>query len=87
MLLIQEYINPFLILSNVIKKSNRITSNAITEGIINITPSPPHQGAPILCNPIIKPNDDKIRPIILHIIDITFDILNCFICFPPLLLD
>ena len=63
MLLIQEYINPFFILSNVIKKSNIIISNAITEGIINITPNPPHPGAPILCKPIIKPNDVVIIPV------------------------
>ena len=35
-----------------------------------------------LSNPIIKPNDDKIKSIISHIIDIIFNILNCFIFSP-----
>ena len=79
MLLIQEYISPFLTLPNVIKKSNKITSSAITEGSINITPIPPKPGVPMLCRPATKPSNDRINPIILHIIDIIFDILKFFI--------
>ena len=86
MLLIQEYINPLLILSNVIKKSNTITSNTIAEGIINNIPILPKPDTPIDIIPVKKPKDDKIKPIILHIIDTILNILNRSIYFSPFLI-